>query len=639
MIPAVGDHDDGAAADHQRADRSGPQPVGRAAGHVRQATASQSPRIDLAALDPKMQRWAAKRLGPQGARRQPDRRSSRPSATDRGEWLPAVPVDRRLSRTAMRRRSMPVPSTPARPTLAGWEIAAVLTSPVASAWVWHRQAGTGLSAGTIRLGPVLLGELPWPVGDLDAAVRGAPGGRRAGRAERRCSTPTASSRHADRDALVQLVADGGRTDRVTGRAPRLTERIRSGQPGDPAIIQSSTSPISLDDVHALRQRSHAPVGGVGDRADDRRRHQCAGERQQTERAMRSPRGVREADRQRGTERTEVAGQVGVGAGRLAEHERRDALHEHHDRHPRQSGPHPVRPAEPRRARSGDDALRRGRARARPIGHGSMRSSAREPFGERATVDAGRQMRVGGGRSRRRSLRRRGGRTAHRRTRVTFHAAQGRREWGFGSRPATLTPDGSPDPAAHRSARTAIDGRSNDSSRRRRPTCGGSAATSAIVDDADDLAQETYERAIGSIHRYRADGSARGWLLTIARRTCVDHTRRAVRRRRLNRQAIHEAGADRRDGALIAADPSGRVDLESLLERLDDDRRAAFVLTQVLGLHYDEAAEVLGCPVGTVRSRVSRARGDLVAMVGVASMDAVASTDADGSGTSRRRRAT
>ena len=99
-----------------------------------------------------------------------------------------------------------------------------------------------------------------------------------------------------------------------------------------------------------------------------------------------------------------------------------------------------------------------------------------------------------------------------------------------------------------------------------------------------------------------------------------------------------------DGGLLAADQSGRVDLESLLERLGEDRRAAFVLTQVIGLHYDEAAEVLGCPVGTVRSRVSRARGDLVAMfgvatVGIASIDADAPADADRSGTSRRRRAT
>ena len=62
------------------------------------------------------------------------------------------------------------------------------------------------------------------------------------------------------------------------------------------------------------------------------------------------------------------------------------------------------------------------------------------------------------------------------------------------------------------------------------------------------------------------------------------------------------------------DPTGRVDLDGLLDALDDDRRSAFVLTQVLGLHYDEAADVLGCPIGTVRSRVSRARTDLIEMM-------------------------
>jgi RNA polymerase sigma-70 factor (ECF subfamily) len=132
--------------------------------------------------------------------------------------------------------------------------------------------------------------------------------------------------------------------------------------------------------------------------------------------------------------------------------------------------------------------------------------------------------------------------------------------------------------------------------------------------ADDLAQETYERAIGSLHRYRAEGSARGWLLTIARRVCVDHTRRAVRRRRLDRSVIHDTTAGWHGGGPTAPDASGRIELDELLGNLDDDRRAAFVLTQVLGRHYDEAAEVLGCPVGTVRSRVSRARRDLVAMM-------------------------
>lgn len=132
--------------------------------------------------------------------------------------------------------------------------------------------------------------------------------------------------------------------------------------------------------------------------------------------------------------------------------------------------------------------------------------------------------------------------------------------------------------------------------------------------ADDLAQETYERAIGSIHRFRADGSARGWLLTIARRTCVDHTRRAGRRRRIDRAVLDNTTAGSVDGTLTAPDISGRVALDDVLGHLDQDRRSAFVLTQVLGLRYDEAAEVLDCPVGTIRSRVARARVDLVAMM-------------------------
>jgi RNA polymerase sigma-70 factor, ECF subfamily len=132
--------------------------------------------------------------------------------------------------------------------------------------------------------------------------------------------------------------------------------------------------------------------------------------------------------------------------------------------------------------------------------------------------------------------------------------------------------------------------------------------------ADDLSQETYERAIGSIHRFRADGSARGWLLTIARRTCVDHTRRAGRRRRLDQAVFDDITAGAVAGSLSAPDLSGRVDLDDLLAQLEVERRSAFVLTQVLGLRYDEAAEVLDCPVGTIRSRVARARGDLVAMM-------------------------
>jgi RNA polymerase sigma-70 factor (ECF subfamily) len=132
-------------------------------------------------------------------------------------------------------------------------------------------------------------------------------------------------------------------------------------------------------------------------------------------------------------------------------------------------------------------------------------------------------------------------------------------------------------------------------------------------DADDLAQETYERAISSIHRFRADGSARSWILSIARNVCADHVRRARRRRARDARYTDTATAGDGIGTVIGSDDTGRVDLDLLLEGLSDDRRAAFVFTQVLGMSYDDAAESLDCPVGTIRSRVARARLDLIAM--------------------------
>ena len=69
-------------------------------------------------------------------------------------------------------------------------------------------------------------------------------------------------------------------------------------------------------------------------------------------------------------------------------------------------------------------------------------------------------------------------------------------------------------------------------------------------------------------------------------------------------------------ATAARDVGEGVALRALLAELDPDRREAFVLTQVVGLSYAEAAEVCGCPVGTIRSRVARARDHLVAALGV-----------------------
>ncbi|MGY1602451.1 sigma-70 family RNA polymerase sigma factor [Geodermatophilus sp. SYSU D00815] len=127
--------------------------------------------------------------------------------------------------------------------------------------------------------------------------------------------------------------------------------------------------------------------------------------------------------------------------------------------------------------------------------------------------------------------------------------------------------------------------------------------------ADDLTQETYLRAFGSLHRFEGRSSLRTWLLSIARRVCAD----AVRSRRRRRLTLVREDADLE--ALAAGDGADRVGegavVSDLLSRLDADRREAFVLTQLLGLPYAEAAEVAGCPIGTIRSRVARARADLV----------------------------
>lgn len=124
------------------------------------------------------------------------------------------------------------------------------------------------------------------------------------------------------------------------------------------------------------------------------------------------------------------------------------------------------------------------------------------------------------------------------------------------------------------------------------------------DTADDLTQETYARAFASLHRFLGRSSARTWLLSIARRVCADSVRAAVRERALPQEQ------ERRTG-----DPADGVAVRALVQRLEPQRREAFVLTQVLGLSYAEAADVCDCPVGTIRSRVARAREDLVAALG------------------------
>ena len=133
-------------------------------------------------------------------------------------------------------------------------------------------------------------------------------------------------------------------------------------------------------------------------------------------------------------------------------------------------------------------------------------------------------------------------------------------------------------------------------------------TAALVDPgtADDLTQETYLRAFRALPGFEGRSSVRTWLLGIARRVCADHLRAVVRRRRLDaRLAAHVSTQHPHP------DPALRLGAADLLAHLGVERRTAFVLTQVLGLSYAEAAQVEDVPIGTIRSRVARARDELV----------------------------
>ncbi len=119
-----------------------------------------------------------------------------------------------------------------------------------------------------------------------------------------------------------------------------------------------------------------------------------------------------------------------------------------------------------------------------------------------------------------------------------------------------------------------------------------------VGEEEDRVQETYLRALRSASSYRGEAPVRAWLLSIARHVCADHVRRRARHRRLAVRLASAALPDTTPGPEMAHD---------LLATLLPDQREAFELTQVVGLSYEEAADTIGCPIGTVRSRVARAR--------------------------------
>lgn len=135
---------------------------------------------------------------------------------------------------------------------------------------------------------------------------------------------------------------------------------------------------------------------------------------------------------------------------------------------------------------------------------------------------------------------------------------------------------------------------------------------ALVDDpdaADDLVQDCLERAMRKRHLLRRRGAIRSWLFRIQYTVFVNTY---VRRKRRGEVQLDSAGPS------LAAGPEQErrlicLDVEQGLALLPAEQRAAIVLVALEGVSYDEAADILGVPIGTLRSRLSRGREGLKAL--------------------------
>lgn len=125
------------------------------------------------------------------------------------------------------------------------------------------------------------------------------------------------------------------------------------------------------------------------------------------------------------------------------------------------------------------------------------------------------------------------------------------------------------------------------------------------DAADDLVQDCLVRALDRLHTRTGDGDPRPWLFTILHNLCVSRWRRA----RIRAAVMVEVDADL---PTPAAQPASAELAEAMraLADLPDEQRHVLLLVAVEGFEYAEAAAILGVPVGTVMSRLSRARDRL-----------------------------
>ena len=129
-------------------------------------------------------------------------------------------------------------------------------------------------------------------------------------------------------------------------------------------------------------------------------------------------------------------------------------------------------------------------------------------------------------------------------------------------------------------------------------------------DADDLVQDTLIKAWTNREKFEPGTNLREWLFTILRNTYYTV---AVRRRREVRDETGKYAATLSTGPTQDWSLAIRA-LQAALARLPDEHREALILVGAAGLTYEEAAEVCGCALGTIKSRVNRARARLLKLM-------------------------
>ena len=128
-------------------------------------------------------------------------------------------------------------------------------------------------------------------------------------------------------------------------------------------------------------------------------------------------------------------------------------------------------------------------------------------------------------------------------------------------------------------------------------------TMGNAEDAADMAQETLLKAWRALERFDGRSGLGTWLYRIAVNTCLDELRRRKNRTAISIQGLSEKGWEPEDDSGDFVERSiQREEVRKALLALSEEYRAVLILRDILGFSYDEIAEILECPVGTVRSR-------------------------------------